>query len=118
MTKKKEPSPSKMLIRLTEKGSKYSKEAQESHTHPGHFCEVSGLRWRARPGGKGVSKRWAQESVGISTEGAGIDSVARAKAASEALEKFTDKSILNWLYFSSVSLHVPNPLNAISVSLR
>lgn len=48
LSKKKDPSPSKMLIRLTEKCSKYSQESQESRVRPGHFCVVSGLRWRGR----------------------------------------------------------------------
>lgn len=105
---KKDPS-AKMLIRLTGKCSKYSEETQESHIRPGHFCVVSGLRWRDRPGGKGVSKRWGQETGGISAEGGGIDSVWQTKAASEALENFTDQYWVGDIFVccdSSVSLYV------------
>lgn len=86
-----------MLIGLTEKCSKYSEESQESRVRPGHFCVVSGLRWRDRPGGKGVSQRWGQESGGIAGGGGGgIGSIRQTKATSEALEKFTDESLLSW----------------------
>lgn len=54
-----------MIIRLTEKCNKDNEETQEGCIRSVHFRVGSGLRLTGRPGGRGLSKRWSQESRGI-----------------------------------------------------